>query len=385
MARSVDSERLSGEVQVGQVALRADPSRILIVLPKWVGDLVLATPALTAMRQRFANVRISFLVKHSLTDVLSGGNWSDELLFWPTAKGQSRPQRRQGFLGLAAELRERQFDWAVLLTNSFRSALLTRLAGIPRRIGYDRDGRGLLLTDRLLPQKSDGKYVPVPMTRYYNAVARYLGCRDCTSQLELHTTDGDESNAATEISQAGVQPGQPIVIINPGASFGPAKCWPAERFAQVADELSKRHGTATFIACGPEETEIARAVASSMHSKAHVLDRPVMKLGALKALVRRSNLLITNDTGPRHFANAFGTPVITLFGPTDPEWTATESPRERSLMVKVNCGPCMKRKCPLDHRCMTRITTDMVLTEASQLLTGGRPAPAAEAVPCRGH
>src|SRR5687768_6086971 len=163
MAHSPDPDEPRGEPRA--VARPADPTRILVILPNWVGDLVLATPALRAIRQRFSKIQISFLTKSHLREVLSGGDWMDEIIPWPTRKGQSKRERRHGFLGLAGDLRERQFEWAVLMTNSFRSALLSRLAAIPRRIGYDRDGRGLLLTDRLLPQKTNGKFVPVPMTR----------------------------------------------------------------------------------------------------------------------------------------------------------------------------------------------------------------------------
>jgi heptosyltransferase-2 len=291
----------------------------------------------------------------------------DELRFWPT-RGPSRPKRRKSFLGFAAELRENRYHIAILFANSFRSALLARLAGIKRRVGYDRDGRGLLLTDKLLPEKANGKFVPVPMIRYYNAIARYLGSRECPELPELFTTPEDESAAEQVIAGAGFKPGQPIVVINPGASFGPAKCWMPERFAEVADRLAERRGAAVFISCGPRETEVARAVAGRMRQRAIVLDRPVMPLGPSKALIRRANLLVTNDTGPRHFANAFGTPVVTIFGPTDPQWTATGAARERSIMVPVDCGPCMKRRCPLDHRCMTQISSDMAVSQAEELL-----------------
>ncbi len=350
------------------------PSRILMILPSWVGDLVLATPALRSLRQHYADQHITFISKSQLTPVLSGGDWMDETLCWPS-RDSSRPERRRSFLGFAAELRDRRFDLAILFANSFRSALLTRLAGIKRRVGYDRDGRGLLLTDKLLPQKADGKYVPVPMIRYYNAIARYLGCRDCPELPELFTTAEDEQVASTALTAAGITPGQPFVVINPGASFGPAKCWLPERFAEVADRLAQEHSAGVLISCGPREIEVARSVASRMRHPATVLDRPVMPLGASKALIRRASLLVTNDTGPRHFANAFGTPVVTVFGPTDPQWTTTGASRERSLMVKVDCGPCMKRKCPLDHRCMTRITADMVLAQAVQVF-GTRPSAA---------
>lgn len=336
------------------------------MLPNWVGDLVLATPALRAIRGQYPKAYIAFLVKSPVADVLSGGDWMNEVIHWPV--GKNRDKRRQGFLGLAGDLRERDFDWAVLFTNSFRSALLARLAGIKRRIGYDREGRGLLLTDKLLAERANGKFVPVSMIRYYAAISRYLGSRDVAGKLELFTTPDDESVAEQTIQAAGAGNGRPIIVLNPGASFGPAKCWLPERFAEVADRLARQHDAAVFIACGPKEIPTAREVARRLRHPAVILDNPVMKLGPLKALIRRANLLITNDTGPRHFANAFGTPVVTIFGPTDPQWTETDSPTERSLMVKVHCGPCMKRSCPLDHRCMTWVSTDMVLASAGELL-----------------
>jgi len=349
-----------------------EPARMLIVLPNWVGDLVLATPALRALRTRFAGTHITGLIKSHLAEVLSGGDWLDDLTYWPS--GGSRPLRRQGFLGLAGELRERRFEVALLLTNSFRSALLARLAGIRRRVGYDREGRGLLLTDKLLPHKFDGKYVPHSMIRYYNAIARYLGCRECPELPELFATCEQDQVAGAAIEAAGVGKNQPIVVINPGASYGPAKCWLPERFAEVADRLVRECRAAVFVACAPAEVDVARQVAGRMGQRATVLDNPVMRLGPLKALIRRASLLITNDTGPRHFANAFGTPVVTIFGPTDPEWTRTNASVERSIMVPVDCGPCMKRICPLDHRCMTRISSEKVLEVSRSLLAERAPA-----------
>ncbi|UCD28737.1 MAG: lipopolysaccharide heptosyltransferase II [Planctomycetota bacterium] len=343
-------------------------TRILVVMPNWVGDVVMATPALRALRERFADAHIGLLLKGHLAEILNGGIWMDEVIHWPAGKGKSRPKRRQGFLGLAAELRDRQFDLAVLLANSFRSALLARLAGIRRRVGYDRDGRGMLLTDRLLPAKVHGNYLPMPMVDYYNAVAKYLGCRDCSQEMELHTTPEEESTAQQAIKYAAVRVDQPIVVLNPGASFGSAKCWPAERFAEVGDKLVTGFKAAIFVSCAPNEIDIAQKVADNMRQPVTVLNKPVMKLGPSKALIRSASLLITNDTGPRHFAKALGTPVVTIFGPTDPRWSSNKCPTERCLMVKVDCGPCMKRECPVDHRCMTRITSDLVFEQARELL-----------------
>lgn len=367
MARSFQSNENTSPAPCCVGACNHKPSRVLIVLPKWVGDVVLATPALRALRQHYADQQITFVVKSNLAPVLSGGDWMNDLVFWPS-RDASRPQRRRSFLGFAAELRERQFDIAILFANSFRSALLARLAGIKRRVGYDRDGRGLILTDKLLPEKANGKFVPISMIRYYNAIARYLGCRECPEMPELFTTPEEQAAAEQAIAKAGVKPGQPIVVLNPGASFGPAKCWMPERFAEVGDRLAETRNAAVFVSCGPREIAVARAVAGRMRKPVTVLDSPVMPLGPSKALIRRASLLVTNDTGPRHFANAFGTPVVTIFGPTDPQWTATNAAKERPLRVSVDCGPCMKRRCPLDHRCMTRIGSDMVLAQAEDLL-----------------
>lgn len=349
------------------------PSRILIILPNWVGDLVLATPALRAIRERFAESHLDLLLRPHLEQILNGHRWADTVIRWPASgKGQSRPKRRQGFLGFAAALREQRYDWAVLFSNSFRAALLARLAGIRTRIGYDRDGRGLLLTDKLLPERYNGKYVPVPMTRYYNAIARYLGCRNCSNQPELYTSPQEEAEAGQVIAAAGVAAGQPIVVLNPGSSFGPAKRWLPERFAEVADRVIVEFGAAVFVACGPKEVDTARQVADCMRHRSTVLDNPVLPLGPTKALIRRAALLVTNDTGPRHFGNAFGVPTVTIFGPTHQQWTATDSPHERAIQVSVDCGPCMKRKCPLDHRCMTRVTADRVTDAARELLMAER-------------
>jgi heptosyltransferase-2 len=374
MAQSGDT-RVDGITNTGSAGSEFDHaedrsriSRMLVVMPNWVGDVVMSTPALRALRDHFRDAHIALLLRSNLAEIVNGGNWMDELIYWPVGKGKSRPTRRQGFLGLAAELRDRRFEIAVLLTNSFRSALLTRLAGIHRRVGYDRDGRGMLLTDRLLASKLNGKYVPISMTHYYNAIAKYLGCRDCSETMELFTTEQEESEADAAIKGARVKADQPIAVINPGASFGPAKCWFADRFAEVADRLVGELGAYVFVSCGPKEIEIAQQVEDKMREAVTVLNNPVMKLGPSKALIRRASLLVTNDTGPRHFAKAFGTPVVTIFGPTDPRWSSNECSSERTLMVEVDCGPCMKRSCPLDHRCMDAISSEMVFEQSRELL-----------------
>lgn len=342
------------------------PERILVVLPNWVGDVVLATPALRAIRRGFARSRITFLARQYVADLIAGADWMDEVTFWPA--GKSRTQRRQGFLWLASRLRQQRFELAVLLANSFRSALLALLAGAVRRVGYDRDGRGLLLTDRLIAHRLNGRFIPVSMMRYYNGLADYLGCRDLPAKPELPVRQEDVQ-ATDELCRAhGITPERPLVLINPGAAFGSAKCWLPERFADLADRLTETTGARVLVVCGPREQATGQSIRAMLRHDATVLADPPLSLRELMGLVQRCDLLVTNDTGPRHLAIAYDVPVVTIFGPTDPRWTETNYMWERKVIAPVDCGPCMKRLCPLDHRCMSRIDVEMVLEPAIELL-----------------
>jgi heptosyltransferase-2 len=251
------------------------------------------------------------------------------------------------------------------------------MAGIDRVVGYERDGRGLLLTDKLLPAKERGKYVPTPIVKYYLGIAGYLGSRSRESRLELFVTEQERAEANRIFEKAGLEAGLcrparsgkgPLVIVNPGAQYGDAKCWLPENFAKVGDRLIEERGATVMISGSPRERRILEAVHSHMKHAAVDLPSKGLTLGALKEIVRRCDLMITNDTGPRHMAAAFGVPVVTVFGPTHPEWTEIDFAMERKVAVKVFCGPCQKKVCPLDHRCMTRVTPAMVGQTAGELL-----------------
>ncbi|MCP4248428.1 MAG: lipopolysaccharide heptosyltransferase II [bacterium] len=353
------------------------PNRILIVLPNWVGDVVMATPALRALRARFAGASIVYLARPMMNDLVAGSGWADEVVNWDP-KGRNR--RGRAMMGLAARLRRRRFDWAVLLTNSFRSALLVRLAGIRRRIGYDRDARRLMLTDRLPVKRIDGRIAVTRMVDYYGRLAEHLGCDPPGDRLELFTDPDDDRVIDRRLIaldiDAGSTPGG-LVVISPGASYGAAKLWLPERFAAVADHLIDRHGVAVVISCAPGEEPLARRIADLCKRQVHVLDDPVTTLGQFKSLIRRCDLLINNDTGPRHVAKAFGVPIVTVFGPTHQGWTDTDYPLERKVAVSVDCGPCQKKLCPIEGPtrlcCMTGVTVEMVTAAAAELLAK-RPA-----------
>jgi len=383
-----------------------DPRSILVALPTWVGDFVMATPALRAIRNRFPGAHIAFLMEPNLRELVRGGDWMNESIEWPGQDGR-RPWRR-AYRDLVWDLRRRQFDWAVLLPNSFRSALLARFIKAKRRIGYDRDGRGWLLTDRLpvnnrwtaellrqaerrghfvslpperfiapgtfdalSPMAPQGKYWPMPIVEYYADLAEALGCERPGDRLELFTTTDADLSIDDRLKMLGLENRGPLVVLSPGAKYGAAKCWLPDRFAATADRLIETDDAVVVVTCGPGEEPIAQSIAGAMRHTGHLLIDPLLSLGELKSLILLADLLICNDAGPRHFAKAFDVPVVTIFGPTHPQWTATSYVAERIVRVDVDCGPCQQRVCPLGHlKCMTGVSVDMVITAARELLAG---------------
>jgi heptosyltransferase II len=352
------------------------PQRILVVQPNWVGDAVMATPALRAIRKLYPDAQISYLLRRYVKPIYAGMPWADKLITYRTGRTKKMAGKGQ-FLDLAARLRARRFDTAVLLTNSFRTALVCKMAGIKRIVGYERDGRGFLLSDKLVPYKDRGKFVPTPIVRSYLGIAQYLGSPERDIALELFVTEHDRRDALDTLTRAGLDSSlarpalagaAPLILLNPGAQYGAAKCWPPEYFAQLGDRLVSELGATVLISSAPRERPIVDAILAQMKQPAVDLQRHGLTLGGLKEVVRRCDLMITNDTGPRHVAAAFDVPVVTLFGPTHPEWTEIYFARERKMSVPVPCGPCQLKKCPLDHRCMTRLTPGMVFNAATGLL-----------------
>jgi heptosyltransferase-2 len=214
-----------------------------------------------------------------------------------------------------------------------------------------------------------GRFGPYPLVEYYADLVQAIGCERPDDQLELFTTPECDRAVGQRLAALGIADRRPLVVISPGGKYGAAKCWPAERFAEAADRLIAAEDAAVIVTCGPGEEEIARQIGAGMTRVGYIVDRPLLTLGELKSLVRRCDLLICNDAGPRHFAKAFGAAVVTVFGPTHPHWTDTGYAAERIVRIDVECGPCQQRTCPLGHvRCMTGVTVDMVVDAARSLL-----------------
>lgn len=345
-------------------------NRIAIFLPNWIGDVVMATPAIAAVRSAFPSADLFAVGKPYVSDAFGGAPWFKA--FIPFDKKGPRSQR---LFCVASRLRREQIDAALLLPNSFRPALTAALGGARTIVGFNRYARGFLLSHKLEPLRdSRGRPKPCPVIDDYNRLAVALGTPDPGHRMELFTTPADETAADAVWSQFSLTCYSRVIALNPGAAFGAAKHWPTESFAKLARLLTHKHDCGILVLCGPGEREMARRIADASRCP-HVfsLADSQLSLGLTKAIVRRSDLLITTDSGPRHFAAAFDRPVVTLFGPTHIEWTETYFEKAIHLQKKVPCGPCQQRVCPLDHRCMKELSPEQVFSAADRLLARFAP------------
>ncbi len=340
-----------------------------VFLPNWIGDVVMATPCLRALRRHLGpRARIVGVMRPSVADVLGGTHWLDEQVFYdPHAKAAELHGWR-----FVRRLRQERFDMMVLLSNSLRTGLLAALSGARERVGYARYGRGPLLTNKLQPPRQGGRLIRHPMVDYYLELAYAIGCSREDRQLELGTTPDDELAADSVWRQFGLRDGR-VVVLNSSGAFGAAKLWPVEYSAQLGRRVAEELGLDVLVLCGPSERESARQIVQvAGHPRVVSLADQPLSIGLSKACVRRSRLMVTTDSGPRHFAVAFGVPLVTLFGPTPPIWGQNPSANEDRLSVPLDCLGCHARTCPLQHhRCMRDLSVDMVYQAVARHLDQG--------------
>lgn len=340
--------------------------RLAIFLPNWIGDAVMATPALRALRAQFAGDHLIGVLRPYVGGILEGAPWFDSLIYL-----DKHGLWRNGWPSVVSQLRKQAIDLAVLFPNSFRSALVAWMGRCWRRVGYDRYGRGYFLTDRLKPVRDQaGKITPSPLIDSYNRLVERVGCSSPGYRMELFTTRRDEAAADAVWRQFALSDHPEVICLNPGAAFGAAKHWPSEYFIRLAQELVDRRGGSVLVLCGPNERELAAKIAAQARRRSvHSLADQPLSIGLTKACIRRADLLVTTDSGPRHFAAAFDRPVVTLFGPTHIAWTETYHSKAIHLQKKVPCGPCQKRVCPTDHRCMKLLEPAEVFAAVTELLS----------------
>ncbi len=368
--------------------MNAKPTRILVRGVNWLGDAVMSTPALLRLRERFPEAHITLLTPEKLRDLwLHHPAVNDVVSFAPG----------EGVFSVSRKLKGKNFDLALVLPNSPRSALEVWLARVPKRVGYARPWRNWFLT--LLVQERPGA---VAMQKHTVAEIKHL--IDSSARPQLSTLNSQPSSAhhihqyLHLVAALGANPeplaprlvvtdgevtavrekfglaklgasGRPMLALNPGAEYGPAKRWPIERWTEAAAEVQRRTNCFWLILGGRSDAELAKRAATGIASHLNLAGQTSLR--ELMALLKLCRVLLTNDTGPMHVAAALGTPVVAPFGSTSPELTGPGlpgDPSHRLLKSDAPCSPCFLRECPIDFRCMDGISVEQVMNAVLETL-----------------
>ncbi|HEX8338016.1 MAG TPA: lipopolysaccharide heptosyltransferase II [Pyrinomonadaceae bacterium] len=341
--------------------------RVVVRGTNWVGDAVMTVPALRGLRRLFPRARLTLATRPWAEGIFTGADFIDDLLV--TANTSGGPA---AVFDEARRWRAHRFDLAVLFPNAFAPALVAALARVPVRAGYATQGRSALLTHRVgLPEWRSSRH---EVFYYLNLVAELERKLYGTSTVEASEPDAGLPVADARLRAAhlllgenGARPGRLLVALCPGSTNSRAKRWPAERFAAVADMLHERAGAEVVLIGASEESDISAEVASYMRARPVVLTGKT-DLAQTAAVLKASDLLVTNDTGPAHIAAAVGCPVVVIFGPTNPFTTSPFSDTAEVVRRPPACAPCMLRDCPIDHRCMTAVAPEDVFERAAHAL-----------------
>jgi heptosyltransferase-2 len=342
-----------------------DFSRILVRATNWLGDAVMSLAALRALRERYPAAHIAVQARPWVAELYARESFLDQVIPYEASRGAVDWLAKWR---AAHELRRRCFDAAILLPNSFDSALVVWLAGIPRRIGYNRDGRRLLLTDPIqTPVRGE---IPRHERFYYMELLRrvgILGALPASDALQLDAAAQARTAGEARFAQLGLA--APVIGVSPGAAYGSAKRWLPERFGEAAVRIANASGGSIAVFGSKDERAVAETVAETVRASG----LPVRNLagetplGEFIDLVAACRVFLTNDSGAMHVAAALGVPTIAVFGSTDHEGTGPVGPLVRVVREPVECSPCLLRECPIDHRCMTRVSAERVAREALEL------------------
>jgi len=341
-------------------------SRLLVRATNWLGDAVMSLPAIRCLRQVFPHAHIALVARPWVADLYARETSIDRVIPYPSQTGL-RAKRR-----FAAALRGERFDAAILLQNAFDAALICWLAGIPERIGYSRDGRGLLLT-RAIPVPEPGD-IPRHERFYYLELLRRAGLVERFPETGAIRLEGiEQARQAGQAHLRKLDTGGPVIGISPGAAYGNAKRWIPERFAAVAQTFSQ---ASVLIFGSSAERDLCETVATQLRG-AGIPTQNLAGQTTLREFIDLAavcRLFLTNDSGAMHVASALGVPTVAVFGATDDTTTGPTGPFARVVREHAECSPCLLRECPIDHRCMTAVTAETTAAVARELWEESAPA-----------
>jgi heptosyltransferase-2 len=333
--------------------------KILVRATNWVGDAVMSLPALRALRDRFPAAEIAILAKPWVAGLYRREPFCDRLI--PYSAVNLASKWRAG-----RELRKSNFDCAILLQNAFEAAAIAFIARVPERIGYARDGRSALLTQAIaVPREGE---IPPHQRFYYLDLLRRAGIIDQLPLNDLIRLDGAgeaRQDGIVRLREAGL--GDCVIGLSPGAAYGSAKRWLPERFAEAANRIAGELGASVAIFGSKDERELCEAVAGAIHTKVKNFAGET-SLAEFIDMAAACRVYLTNDSGAMHIASALGVPTVAIFGATDDVATGPTGPLARVVRETVECSPCLLRECPIDHRCMSRVSASRVAEAALDLL-----------------
>ena len=338
--------------------------RILIRAANWVGDAIMTTPVIRAVRRNFPDARVSVLAKPWVIPVYASNPHVDEVMVYDNA---GRHKMGLGTLRLAKDIRNRRFDLAILMQNAFEAALLVFLAGVPLRVGYNTDARTLLLNPAIA---LDPALKKTHLIDYYLGILKGAGLATDGRGMDLFISRADQDGADALLSGIGQNPSDRVIGVNPGATGGTAKRWFPDRYAALCRRLADRYGSPVLIFGGPGDQALGEQIAA-MAPGCCVNLAGTTTLGQAFALINRCDLFVTNDSGLMHAAAALNIPQVAVIGSTDPAATSPDSPVSTMVRISVPCAPCLKDECPTDHACMDRITVEMVFDTCRRIMDSG--------------
>lgn len=319
----------------------------------WVGDTILSYPSVQQLKILFPKSHLAILIPSHLVDLWKTFPYVDEIIPFQKKGGIESIWED---LNLSQSLKERDFDLAVILPRSFRSAFHIYLARIPMRMGYRAEGRSIFLTHGIHRSK---EILRRHRVYYYRKLVEPLGKVEGLPSPQIFLREEDRRWAAQALKDMGISNGELLIGMNPGATYGLAKCWHPDRFGELGRRLSEKWKARILLFGKEGEQPIAHEILRHLGGRGIDLTGRTGLL-QLAGLLERCHLLITNDTGTMHVATAVSTPVVALFGSTDPVTTGPWGDRHVVVKKDVSCSPCQKRICPTDHRCMERITVEEV-------------------------
>ncbi len=349
-----------------RMARKIQFQKIIVRATNWVGDAVMSVSALQALREHFPDAHISILARPWVAALYGREPFCDELIPYGSSTGLRGLRHK---VTIASELRRRKFDCAILFQNAFEAAALVRLAGVPVRIGYDRDARGWLLT-RAVPVPRPGD-TPRHQRFYYLELLKRAGLiHNYLSDCPIRLSGARAAAQAGRVRLRDAAINGAVVGVSPGAAYGSAKRWLPDRFADAALTVARERGAAIAIFGSKEESNIGELVQRRVEAAGQqcVNFAGSTSLAEFIELAAACDVYLTNDSGPMHIASALGVPTVAIFGATDDVATGPTGTQSRVVREPVECSPCLLRECPIDHRCMTRVSAERVAEVALSLV-----------------